>query len=276
MSIHFYKYQSGGSDFVILDNRDGKFNEMDRKEAFMICDRHYGVGANGLVLWNEKEDAFDIRYFRFDGREEAFSANAGHCFVALLRDLGTIKEHVAFSAKDGKHEGKILEDGQIDLKLADIERIDFDYQTAIVYAGVPNCVRYAQYLGDIDVFGEGRKLNKQTGYRKEGINLSYIEYGSEAVEVRTYERGIEQEVLSCGTGAVSSVALIVGHESKHYEVPVAMMGGDYKVRLDKVDQQSFRNIWLTGRASKVMEGDFEMNEAWKEQLDMDDLFRKEK
>lgn len=267
MFIHFYKYQGAGNDFVILDNRLGEYDSLDQKEIFLICDRHFGIGADGFMLLNNHPDAdFEMKYFNADGKEGTMCGNGGRCMVAFAQSKGIIKEETVFMAIDGLHEAKIMKDGRIELKMKDVDKVETGYDYAILDTGSPHYVKFTEFLGDVDVVKEGRAIRQQPRFMPDGINVNFLEYGTSALQIRTYERGVEDETLACGTGITACALVVAGNQSKSYSIPVQVKGGNLEVRFDKIDQQHFKNIWLCGPAVKVFEGDIALNEKWKERL----------
>ena len=267
MFFHFYKYQGAGNDFVILDNRLEEYNRLDQKDIFLICDRHFGVGADGLMLLNKHAEAdFEMKYFNADGKEGTMCGNGGRCITAFAKHKGLIEEETTFMAVDGLHQARITRDNWVELKMQDVSTVEIGYDYAILDTGSPHYIQFTEFLGDVDVVAEGRKIRQQERFMPDGINVNFLEYGTRALQVRTYERGVENETLACGTGITACALVSAGNQNKHYQVPVQVKGGDLEVRFDKVDQQHFTNIWLCGPAEKVFEGDMQSNEQWKERL----------
>ncbi len=267
MFFHFYKYQGAGNDFVILDNRQGEYSGLDQKDIFLLCDRHFGVGADGLMMLNNHSEwPFEMKYFNADGREGSMCGNGGRCIAAFAKSKGIIGDEVTFMAVDGPHEAKVVKENWIELKMKDVDKVELGYDFAILDTGSPHYVKFTEFLGDIDVVKEGKKIRDMERFKPDGINVNFLEYGTAALQIRTYERGVEDETLACGTGITACALVVAGNQNKPYRIPVQVKGGDLEVRFDKISQQEFTNIWLCGPAEKVFEGDIELNEKWKERL----------
>lgn len=259
MQVHFYKYQGAGNDFVILDNRSGEYNELTRDQIQFLCARRFGIGADGLMMLNENDDvAFEMKYYNADGNKGSMCGNGGRCMVAFAKKLGLIQEKVSFLAFDGIHEAVLVKDNWVELKMSDVNGVEFGEDFAILDTGSPHYVKYTEYLGDVDVVKEGKAIRDSKRFFKEGINVNFIEYGTNALLVRTYERGVENETKACGTGVTAAALIVAGNQNRAYTIPVKTNGGDMEVRFDKISQQEFRNIWLCGPAELVFEGEIEI------------------
>src|SRR5690625_2384970 len=193
MFIHFYKYQGAGNDFVILDNRSDEYSGFGKKEIFMLCDRHFGIGADGLILLNDHPEAdFEMKYFNANGKEGTMCGNGGRCITAFAKLKGIIDKEADFMAIDGLHHAVIEEENKISLQMQDVNKVDFGYDFAVLDTGSPQYVKFTEYLGDVDVVKEGKKIRSQKEYMPDGINVNFLEYGTNALEVRTYERRSEE------------------------------------------------------------------------------------
>src|SRR5699024_4730078 len=204
MKFNFHKYHGAGKDFLLLDNREKQYENIDKYDLFLLCDRHFGVGADGVVLLNSNPEVdFSIQVYLPNGKEVAMSGAGGRCAVLFAHTLGVIKQQeTTFLAHDGIHHAKLLEDNQVSLSMKDVTKVDFGYDTAVFDLGIPHCVKFTEYLGDADMIKEGRKLRASDDFKETGVSLSYLEYGTQALEVRTYEMGVEDEVLSSTAGAM--------------------------------------------------------------------------
>lgn len=256
MKFHFYKYQGAGNDFIILDNREGQFNDLSIRQRLLLCHRHFCIGADGLMLLNAYPEAdFEMKYYNADGKESSMCGNGGRCIVAFAKKLGVIKSKANFMAIDGLHEAVLVKDDWVELKMKDVNGVELGEDFAILDTGSPHYVKYTEFLGDVDVVKEGRAIRNSKRFAKEGINVNFLEYGSNALLVRTYERGVENETLACGTGVTAAAIVVAGNQNKSYTIPVKTNGGDLEVRFDKKDAQHFENIWLCGPATYVFEGE---------------------
>lgn len=260
MIITFYKYQGTGNDFIMIDNRDKKFVP-DIPTIKKLCDRRFGIGADGLILLeNVKDYDFSMVYFNSDGNESTMCGNGGRCIVAFAAFLGVIKNNAKFIAIDGEHEAEIFENGIVSLKMKDVSAIEKSANDFILDTGSPHFVRFVDKVSDIDVFTEGRKVRRSERFAAKGINVNFVELKDGILNVRTYERGVEDETLSCGTGvtasalAVASAGLVNGKE----ECLIAVPGGSLKVKFKSLGANSFKDVWLEGPTQSVFKGEIEV------------------
>ena len=260
--MEFYKYQGAGNDFVMIDNRSGELElgkNLDTEIINRICDRNFGVGADGLILLENDTDAdFKMVYFNSDGNESTMCGNGGRCIVAFAKFLTVFEDEVCnFRAIDGMHNAK-LNGGWVELQMIDvieIEQIGNDY---FLDTGSPHYVSFRENVNDLDLVIEGRKIRNNDRFKAEGTNVNFVETHQDILEVRTYERGVENETLACGTGvtAVALVAEIQGKNTKPNASRMKAMGGDLEVSYIKnADRAGFTNIWLKGPAEQVFKGE---------------------
>ena len=256
MEISFYKYQGTGNDFVVLDNRTGNFR-LTNDQVRRLCDRRFGVGADGLMMLNEKNGYdFEMKYYNADGKEGSMCGNGARCIVKFAYHLGIHKERYKFTAYDGEHEAEIDTDGIISLKMNDVTHIRKFHSDFIVNTGSPHYIKMVTDVMGVDVYKKGHDIRYSKEFEQEGINVNFVEQMDEAdkIFVRTYERGVEDETLSCGTG-VTAAALVCWHNENGFnEVEVRTTGGLLSVEFDKINDEGFTNIWLCGPAEKVFEG----------------------
>ena len=260
MKIHFYKYQGTGNDFVILDNRKGEYNNLTTLQVNHICDRRFGIGADGLMLLNTKEGYdFEMKYYNADGRESSMCGNGGRCLVKFAYHMGIRKDTYHFIAVDGKHEAEIDTDGKVSLKMQDVNTIKEYHGDFILDTGSPHYVKLVTEVMEHDVFKEGREIRYSNAFAKEGINVNFVEQTSEhEIIVRTYERGVEDETWSCGTGVTAAALACYHNENGYNDVTVQTKGGKLVVEYDRIDDEKYINIFLCGPAEKVFEGDLDI------------------
>lgn len=262
MQVHFYKYQGTGNDFVIMDNRSGELDRLTEAQVKWLCDRRFGIGGDGLMLLNSHPQYdFEMKYYNSDGRESSMCGNGGRCLVKFAFDIGLVKDTYHFIAVDGEHDASVNGDGTVSLKMNDVERITTAGSDYMLNTGSPHFVQLTEGVMKKDVFNEGRAIRNSEAYREKGINVNFVERHKEGegIIVRTYERGVEDETFSCGTG-VTAAALVCHHnDSGLNEVPVQTLGGNLRVKYEKRGD-SFTNIWLIGPAQKVFEGTVELHE----------------
>jgi len=251
-SLEFFKYQGTGNDFVMIDNRDLQFPK-DKEIIEKLCDRRFGIGGDGLILLeNDPTEDFKMVYYNSDGNESTMCGNGGRCIVAFAHFLDVFEDKTTFEAIDGKHEAEI-QNGIIKLKMIDvnnIKNIDNDFE---LNTGSPHYVKFVEKLKDYKVFENGNKIRNSASYCEEGINVNFVEELAEKeIFVRTYERGVEDETFSCGTG-VTAAALVYLKGKNQPSVQVKVLGGNLKVYAEQVGE-TFKNIWLEGPAKQVFKG----------------------
>lgn len=257
MKIEFYKYQGTGNDFVILENRTGKYDEITPAQVKQICNRRFGVGADGLMLLNPHAKLdFEMIYYNADGNPGSMCGNGGRCMVKFAKDQGMYKVTYRFMAVDGAHEADIDMHGIVRLKMQDVNSVELHSGYALLNTGSPHMVRYASNVADIDVLESGSEIRYSKNFEKEGINVNFAEsLERDGIFVRTYERGVEDETMSCGTGVTAS-ALMFAHNAKGFNrVEVKTPGGHLSVEYTKNDDEHFENIWLCGPAELVFKGE---------------------
>jgi len=256
MIIQFAKYQGTGNDFVILDNRDNKYDSITKKQIEFLCDRRFGIGADGLMLLNKHVNFdFEMKYYNSDGRESSMCGNGGRCLTKFANDMGLVLSDYKFIAIDGEHEASINTDGTVALKMNDVDDIKYDHGNFILNTGSPHFVTMANDVMHLDVFKRGREIRYSDEFKDEGINVNFVQQTEEPdkIIVRTYERGVEDETYSCGTG-VTACALVCYHNDNGFNrVEIQTKGGQLSVEYDKLGE-SFKNVWLNGPAVKVFEG----------------------
>ena len=250
--MEFYKYQGTGNDFVMIDNRDLQFPK-DKKIIAKLCDRRFGIGADGLILLeNDEKYDFKMVYYNSDGGESTMCGNGGRCLVAFAFFLDIFENKCTFIAIDGEHEAEIR-NGIVKLKMIDVESIQNDGNDSVLNTGSPHYVKYVQDIADFNVFAEGNSIRNSENYREKGINVNFVEnISDDEIFVRTYERGDEDETFSCGTGVTAS-ALTFLQKNNLTSIKVKTLGGDLKVYAEK-HGNSFREIWLEGPAKQVFKG----------------------
>ena len=258
MTVNFHKYQGTGNDFIMIDNRAEGLN-LSREAIEKLCDRRFGIGADGLIYLQSKSGYdFHMVYFKSDGNESSMCGNGGRCLIRFAHDLGIIESHCKFLAIDGDHEGEILSNAIVSLKMKDVERIENTNSDYVLNTGSPHYVQFVNGVKKIKVAEEAQKIRYSERYKAEGINVNFVEkISADEIFVRTYERGVEGETLSCGTGVVAS-ALAFAHKSGTIISPVQIEtpGGSLQVKFETAGN-SYRNIFLIGRAVKVFEGALE-------------------
>lgn len=252
--MEFYKYQGTGNDFIIIDNRDGQYNNLTEETVNKLCDRKFGIGADGLMLL-ESADGYDFRmkYYNADGKEGSMCGNGGRCLVQFANDMGINKTKYHFIAVDGEHDADIREDGLISLKMQNVSGIEDIKGDMVLNTGSPHFIRFVDTVDHVDVFSEGTKIRYSDAFAKEGINVNFVEQTNNGIRIRTYERGVEDETLSCGTGATAA-AIASTTEDGQQTIPVRVQGGNLEISLNRINAHEYSDIWLIGPATFVFRG----------------------
>ncbi len=255
MEIEFYKYQGTGNDFVIIDNRNGDFKK-DTTVIRRLCDRRFGIGGDGLILLEADESSdFRMVYYNSDGNESSMCGNGGRCIVAFAQRLGIVSDNTTFNAIDGIHVANILQNGIIALQMKDVSEIKVYKDYVFLDTGSPHHVTLVSDLKDFDIKTEGAKIRYSELYGKTGSNVNFVSPESDdTFVVRTYERGVEDETLSCGTG-VTAVALAMHAlgKTEGSNIKLQVEGGALEVSFDYANGK-YRTIFLKGPAEFVFKG----------------------
>lgn len=252
MLLECYKYQGTGNDFVLIDNRR-KSILLTKEQIQLLCNRRFGIGADGLMLL-ELEPGLDFKmvYYNSDGNESTMCGNGGRCITAFAQKLGIITHKAKFLAIDGIHESAIEHDW-VALKMSDVRHIEEGPDYFYLNTGSPHYVKLVENIEQYDVYHEGRKIRYSDRFMHEGTNVNFMERQEGELVVRTYERGVENETLSCGTGAIAAslVAAYKGLSTHKQHCLVKTLGGALTIKFDKVLENTFYNIWLEGPAKFV-------------------------
>ncbi len=278
--MKFWKYQGAGNDFVMLDQRENQWiGRADTKLIEYLCDRRFGIGADGLILLqNLSGYDFEMVYFNADGRESTMCGNGGRCIVAFAWYLGIVDLNCRFMAIDGEHEAKLGgitypkgtnvhsdkaqlgKDLWINLKMSDVKHVEKDGDAYILNTGSPHYVRFVKNLDRLDLVAEGRAVRYSERWKQNGINVNLVaENGANGqYSIRTYERGVEDETYACGTGATAAAIatfLNEGGKMGAFAIGLQAKGGNLSVNAHANDDGSFSEIWLSGPAERVFEGE---------------------
>jgi len=258
MSLPFNKYQGAGNDFIIIDNRNLVFNPHDHILIEKFCNRRFGIGADGLILINSFPGYdFEMAYFNSDGYPGSMCGNGGRCAAAFAIKTGIASGRMKFMAFDGIHEAYLTGE-LINLKMNDVKETGNVEGNPFINTGSPHCIIFRKNVDETDVFKEGRTVRYSEGFKPAGTNVNFVETGKDGIYVRTYERGVEDETLSCGTGVTASAiaSVIAGHFDSS-PVNVRTKGGNLTVDF-KVENDMITDIWLKGPAVFVFEGVIEI------------------
>ena len=256
MQIAFQKYHGTGNDFIIIDNRQLKFPVNDSGLVAKLCDRRFGIGADGLILLEDDESRdFKMVYYNADGQLSSMCGNGGRCIVHFAHQLGIIGSEASFTAVDGVHSGSVSSD-QVDLSMSDVSEIEIDDQYSYMDTGSPHYSEWRDDLEQIDLITEARSIRYNDRFQAEGTNVNFLSWSDGAVHMRTYERGVEGETLSCGTGMVAA-ALYASLSDKLGEAnscTIYTKGGKVEVSFVSKTEKSFEQIHLIGPAVSVFKG----------------------
>lgn len=257
MKIPFFKYQGTGNDFVIIDQSKQQYlKKTDTTIIQRLCDRKFGVGADGLILLQLLDGYdFEMIYFNADGKEGSMCGNGGRCAVAFAQKIGLIEQEGRFLAIDGLHEAKINDDW-VELKMSNVTEVEQGADYYILNTGSPHYIIFAEDIDDINIIDTGAAIRYSKPFREEGINVNFVEITKDGLIVATYERGVEAETLSCGTGVTAAaIAYALKEKSKTIQaVPIQTKGGKLEIKFKK-SIHGFEDIWLCGKATLVFEGD---------------------
>jgi diaminopimelate epimerase len=256
VKLHFVKYQATGNDFVLVDNRNGNIS-LTIDQVKKICDRKFGVGADGLMMIEKHSSLdFNLVYYNSDG-SQSLCGNGSRAAVNMASSLGIVNGTTTFNAYDGEHKAERSANGIVKLRMNDTT---VDAGSDFIHTGSPHVIRFVKDLANYPVYEEGRKLRDS---KPNGTNVNFVELlPDNTIYVRTYERGVENETLSCGTG-VTACALAVHFKGYHSPVAIKTQGGDLSVQFtaspgDSNLKVTFRDIFLIGPAKMVFEGDLEL------------------
>lgn len=258
MKVAFKKYQGAGNDFIIIDNRNNIFNPNNSTLINKLCDRRFGIGADGLILIGDSNEYdFEMKYFNSDGFEGSMCGNGGRCSADFALNSGIAGEKHTFKAIDGLHKA-IAGDGIINLSMNDVKDPQMVNGSYFINTGSPHYILFRKNISDIDVDGEGKKYRWADEFAPGGTNVNFVEVEKDCLYVRTFERGVEEETLACGTGVTASAiaAVLSGHLGTN-TVRVRTKGGDLAVTFS-VTGKTIHDIWLAGPATFVFDGEVEV------------------
>lgn len=260
MKIEFYKYQGTGNDFIMVDNRGLTFPKKDVMLIKQLCDRRFGIGADGLILLEEdSETDFKMVYYNADGNQSSMCGNGGRCIVAFANQLNIINDMATFIATDGLHHASIHTDGEISLQMKNVTDIKIADDYVFLDTGSPHHVTLVEDLKKCSVKENGAAIRYSDLYGKAGSNVNFVRQVAEnEFTIRTYERGVEDETLSCGTGATAvAIAMKAIGKAKKNAIKINVEGGKLQVTFDEKNGV-YKNIFLTGNAKFVFAGETEI------------------
>lgn len=264
MKISFFKFQGCGNDFIIIDDRDEVFS-LPNNKIENLCNRRFGIGADGLILIRKHTEAdFKMVYFNSDGDIGSMCGNGSRCAVSFAFDLGLIKENCTFLAADGMHKAEIKSitdksEKMVAVQMCDVEGIEINSDFIFLNTGSPHVVIQQTNLDEVNIFEEGRKIRLNERFKAKGTNVNFIEKENDFLKVRTYERGVEDETLSCGTGVTASAiaSSVINSSNGKISCKIKTPGGELLVSFNR-ENNSANNVWLQGPATMVFKGEIEI------------------
>lgn len=257
-TLQFYKYQATGNDFIMVDNRDNTFNP-EKKTIAYLCDRKFGIGSDGLILiQNHKQYDFEMVFYNPDG-SQSLCGNGSRCAVNFAKKLGILTTNTIFLAYDGPHTAEVLPNNDVRLMMQNVQNVRELEGGMFVDTGSPHLVKFVDHVTDYPVYQEGHSIRYSEPFRKTGVNINFVEIkGKSKIYVRTYERGVENETLSCGTGVTAAAIAASYHEQKS-PVMVETRGGSLQVEFNGKGPTNYDHIYLIGPAEEVFSGTIDLN-----------------
>ncbi|MBS1615443.1 MAG: diaminopimelate epimerase [Bacteroidetes bacterium] len=258
--ISFVKYQGTGNDFILMDNRRGNIS-LNQEKIALLCHRRFGIGADGLMLLESSARAsFRMVYFNADGGESSMCGNGGRCIVAFAQRLGILQgPDTEFEAIDGLHRARIEPDGIVSLHMNDVPSIRQDQGQVLLNTGSPHCVVWVDDVQQVAVVREGRRIRQEARFAPGGTNVNFVSrLGARRIAVRTYERGVEDETLSCGTGVTAAALAASEKELGRFSYEIETPGGGLQVQFEKSQPDSAHSVILRGPAVCVFEGSLDV------------------
>jgi diaminopimelate epimerase len=250
----FYKYHGTGNDFILFDNRANTLS-FSTEQVAHLCHRRFGIGADGLMLLGTADGYdFSMVYYNSDGRESSMCGNGGRCIVAFANLLGIIDDKARFVAIDGPHHASITSDGIINLEMRDVAEMEIRDGYTILNTGSPHYVKWVGDVKETDVFNQGKAIRNLAEFQPDGINANFTQIIANTLFVRTYERGVEDETYSCGTGVTAAAIAATCSTTGIFSTAIETMGGKLNVSFTKDSPTSAKNVVLSGPAVFVYKG----------------------
>ncbi len=260
MHIEFTKYHGTGNDFIMINGMEDVSIRayLNEERISKLCHRRFGIGADGLIILAPDSDSdFYMDYYNSDGRPSSMCGNGSRCTVRFAHSLGYVDDSCLFMAVDGLHKGKVS-DKTISVLMSDVTEV---HQAGVDFAldtGSPHYVRFMEDVDSINIISEAHHIRYSETFREKGINVNFVNQASDHIQVRTYERGVEDETYSCGTGVVASaITSKIGSDLPKESIDVETKGGNLNVSFEK-SEGIYSNIWLTGPAVKVFSGEIKV------------------
>lgn len=255
MTQKFSKYHGAGNDFIIVDNRSNLFPKSTELIKH-LCDRHFGIGADGLMLLETVANAdFYMRYFNSDGNESTMCGNGGRCIALFAKNIGLIDSSAHFIGIDGEHTANFESNNTINLKMQDISGVDIGDGYYFINTGSPHYISFVNDVEKIDVIAQGKIIRNSFNLKNGGTNVNFVDFSNDRINLRTFERGVESETQACGTGAVATtIAYYLHTKNLKPEYRVQVLGGELFVKFKSLSDSNYEDIWLKGPATHVFDG----------------------
>ena len=258
--ISFEKYQGAGNDFVLIDGRrHNPLATTDHALIARLCDRKFGIGADGLIILRKHSGYdFEMLYFNADGYPGSMCGNGGRCAVAFAHTLGMVSRECNFLAVDGPHRAVLTRKNWIELEMIEVDQIEIQDGFYFLDTGSPHYIEFVPDLDRVDVYHRGREIRYSDRFREKGTNVNFIEKKPGGIRIATYERGVENETLACGTGVTAAAIAhyLLDPLPANERVKVEAKGGNLEVRFSVSGVNHFHDIWLCGPAESVFKGSF--------------------
>lgn len=253
MIVDFFKYHGHGNDFILFDNRNLNI-KLDKAQISALCHRRFGIGSDGIILIEEAKDAdYYMLYYNPDG-SQSLCGNGSRCALHFAEKLGIIRDRAVFSAIDGRHDGIIINDIS-SVRMHDISDIEEGEEYYYMNNGSPHYVKIVDNLDIVNVFEEGQKIRFNDRFKNEGTNVNFLEIKTGRIRSRVYERGVENETWSSGTGtAATAIAAFLHDNSIGNLVKIETRGGILEVSFNHHGGLNFTDVWLKGKVHEVFSG----------------------
>lgn len=254
MILDFFKYQGSGNDFIMIDGRKGLNISVEIIKR--LCDRHFGVGSDGILVIDNSENAdFKMIFYNPDGSRATFCGNGARCIVKFANYLKIINQNAHFVADDGIHYSEII-DNLVKLKMTDVQNVKLYEDLVYINTGTHHVMKFVENIDEIDIINEAKPIRYSSNFEPAGTNVNFVQkINKNTLKIRTYEKGVENETLSCGTGTVASaLAYFLISKEQTNCINVYTKGGLLKVDFNSIENNCFKDIYLTGAAEFVFSG----------------------
>lgn len=256
--INFSKFHGAGNDFIMINATKNELL-LSEELIFKMCDRRTGIGADGLIILSHSDNHdFRMKYYNCDGKESTFCGNGGRCIAAFAHRQGIIKNETTYEAVDGIHNAKILptshNEYKVELTMRDILSYELNENSLLIDTGSPHFVKKINNWQSLDVNREGAAIRYDKKISENGVNVDFLYNDNGKIRIRTYERGVENETLACGTGVTAS-AIAASLWFGGNDIDIYTQIAKLNVRFD-MENNSFKNVVLSGPATHVFDGLF--------------------